>query len=391
MGQILKILAISGIRSEYDILYPILEEIRLAGHELLLVISGAHLSEEHNNTQEQILLDGFNIVDRIDSLLSTDRLVQRAKGVGMLIQGLAQTVERTNPDFILVVGDREESIASALVGNYMNKLVVHIGGGDPVFGNSDDPIRFAVSKLANLHCCAAQEHAQNLRNIGEEDFRIQWTGNAAYVNIDKTEKIQLEDLSKLLDLPISEGNYLVLIQHPLSSEVDESYKQMGITLHSLKEFYSKHGYQVVCIAPNSDPGSYLIRKLIKEYHSNPWFHSVQTLPRLHFVNLMRHAKVLVGNSSMGIVEAPYYKLPVVNLGNRQKGRINAGNVEFVTQEKVSIVKALENACFDLSYRKHVRKLTNPYGDGSAARKILEAIENVDLDDSRWYVKRKLCP
>ena len=170
MGQILKILAISGIRSEYDILYPILEEIRLAGHELLLVISGTHLSEEHNNTQEQILLDGFNIVDRIDSLLSTDRLVQRAKGVGMLIQGLAQTVERTNPDFILVVGDREESIASALVGNYMDKLVVHIGGGDPVFGNSDDPIRFAVSKLAHLHCCAAQEHAQNLRNIGEEDF-----------------------------------------------------------------------------------------------------------------------------------------------------------------------------------------------------------------------------
>jgi GDP/UDP-N,N'-diacetylbacillosamine 2-epimerase (hydrolysing) len=106
---------------------------------------------------------------------------------------------------------------------------------------------------------------------------------------------------------------------------------------------------------------------------------------------MRHAKVLVGNSSMGIVEAPYYKLPVVNLGNRQKGRINAGNVEFVTQEKGSIVKALEKACFDLSYRKHVRKLTNPYGDGSAARKILEAIESVDLDDSRWYVKRKLCP
>ena len=123
MGQILKILAISGIRSEYDILYPILEEIRIAGHELLLVISGAHLSEEHNNTQEQILLDGFNIVDRIDSLLSTDRLVQRAKGVGMLIQGLAQTVE-SGRDW--VVGGC--ALARASVDSAWLRILVRLSG-----------------------------------------------------------------------------------------------------------------------------------------------------------------------------------------------------------------------------------------------------------------------
>ena len=197
-----KIIVVTGIRSEYDILYPVLDELRSAGHNLKIAITGAHLSEQHGNTQDRIVQDGFSIVDRIDTLLATDRFVQRSKGVGMLIQGLTQTVERENPDFLLVVGDREESIATAIVGNYTDTLVAHIGGGDPVYGNADDPIRFAVSKLAHLHCCNAQEYAQNLRNIGEEEFRIHYTGNPAYVNIDQTEQIPLAKLSHSLELPI---------------------------------------------------------------------------------------------------------------------------------------------------------------------------------------------
>ncbi|NQU88814.1 MAG: UDP-N-acetylglucosamine 2-epimerase, partial [Mariniphaga sp.] len=143
----MKILVSTGIRSDYDILYPVLSELKKAYHELVIVVSGAHLSNQHNNTYQRIIEDGFKIADKVDTLLSTDRAIQRSKGTGLLIQGLTQTVERTDPDFLLVLGDREESIATAIVGNYMEKLVVHIGGGDPVYGNADDPVRFAVSKL----------------------------------------------------------------------------------------------------------------------------------------------------------------------------------------------------------------------------------------------------
>ena len=147
----LKILVSTGIKSDYDILYPVLTELKKSSHELIIVVSGAHLSDQHNNTYQRIIKDGFKINDKVDTLLSTDRAVQRSKGTGLLIQGLTQTVERTDPDFLLVLGDREESIATAIVGNYMEKLVVHIGGGDPVYGNADDPMRFAVSKLSLIH------------------------------------------------------------------------------------------------------------------------------------------------------------------------------------------------------------------------------------------------
>ena len=202
----MRLLCVTGIRSDYDILYPVLSELKKANHELIIVVSGAHLSDQHNNTYKRIIEDGFQIADKVDTLLSTDRAVQRSKGTGLLIQGLTQTVERTDPDFLLVLGDREESIATAIVGNYMEKLVVHIGGGDPVYGNADDPMRFAVSKLAHIHCCTAQAYAENLLKIGEENFRIFFTGNPAYANIDFVPMIEKVELMNQLE--IESENYI---------------------------------------------------------------------------------------------------------------------------------------------------------------------------------------
>ena len=384
----LKILVLTGIKSDYDILYPSIKELLNRNHQVLIVVSGAHLSDYHNNTYKRIEKDGFQIIDKIDSLLSTDRAVQRSKGTGLLIQGLTQTVERTDPDFLLVLGDREESIATAVVGNYMEKLVVHIGGGDPVYGNADDPIRFAVSKLAHIHCCAAKTHADNLLKIGEEDFRIFLTGNPAYDNIDSEAEITKKEL--MIQLGISSENYIVLIKHPLSSEVGEAAKQIEAVLKSMENFCNKYNFQVVSIPANSDPGSYEMKLVIEKYSEANWLIRADTLPRLQFVNLMRNAKALVGNSSMGILEAPHYKLPVVNIGNRQKGRLNAGNVEFVDYKPNKIIKAMEKACFDQNYRELILSLINPYGDGTASQKIREALESVDINDKKWYVKQKLC-
>ena len=384
----LKILVSTGIKSDYDILYPVLTELKKSNHELIIVASGAHLSDQHNNTYQRIIKDGFKINDKVDTLLSTDRAVQRSKGTGLLLQGLTQTVERTNPDFLLVLGDREESIATAIVGNYMEKLVVHIGGGDPVYGNADDPMRFAVSKLAHIHCCTAQPYAENLQKIGEENFRIFFTGNPAYANIDFVSEIEKGELKN--QFGITSENYVVLIKHPLSSEVDDAGVQMETTLKSLEHFCQKNKFQVVNIPPNSDPGSYEMKMVLEKYSNADWLIKAETLPRLQFVNLMRNASALVGNSSMGILEAPHYKLPVVNIGNRQQGRLNAGNVVFVPYEIDAIAGALEKAVLNEKYREKIKNLENPYGDSSAPQKVRAAIESVDLNNSKWYVKQKLC-
>tara|TARA_Y100001935_G_C17261494_1_gene486688 strand:+ start:193 stop:1347 length:1155 start_codon:yes stop_codon:yes gene_type:complete len=384
----MRVLCVTGIKSDYDILYPVLSELKKSNHEIIVVASGAHLSDQHNNTYQRIIEDGFKINDKVDTLLSTDRNVQRSKGTGLLIQGLTQTVERTNPDFLLVVGDREESIATAIVGNYMEKLIVHIGGGDPVYGNADDPMRFAVSKLAHIHCCTAKPYMKNLQKIGEEDFRIFYTGNPAFANIDFVSMIKKPDLMN--QLGITSENYIVMIKHPLSSEVESSRRQVEITLKSLEKFCAKHNYQVICIPPNSDPGSYEMKNVVKNYSDKNWLMISDTLPRSQFINLMRHARVLVGNSSMGILEAPHYKLPVVNIGNRQQGRLNAGNVKFVSYNKNEIIKAVEKASLDNKYRLKIKKLKNPYGDSSAPQKVIKAIESVDINDRKWYIKEKVC-
>jgi len=384
-----KVLAITGIRSEYDILYPVIKCLRDAGFEVKLVVSGAHLSPWHRETVRKIEEDGFEIADKIDTLFMTNRTTQRVKGVGILTYALSQTVEREKPNFLLVVGDREESIATALVGNYMDILTAHIRGGDPVYGNADDPIRFAVSKLAHIHLVTAKEYAENLRKIGEEEFRIFWVGNPVYTSISWVKKKSLTEISEFLKFDIKDERFGVFLKHPLSYEKEEAYFQMKTSLKAVKTFAKRYNFKFVGIYPNTDPGSYDILRAIEEEEDREHIKFFKTLPREIFVNLMRQAKVLVGNSSMGILEAPFYKLPVVNIGKRQMGRLNAGNVEFVDYNQNAIIKAIEKAIFDEGYREYVRNLNNPYGDEKNAYRIVAVLKEIDVSDKKWYVKKKL--
>jgi GDP/UDP-N,N'-diacetylbacillosamine 2-epimerase (hydrolysing) len=386
------ILAITGIRSEYDLLFPVIDYLRKTNEfKIKLVVSGAHLSDWHGNTLSRIEEDGFEIADKIDSLLMTNRETQRVKGIGLLTYALSQTVERVKPDFLFVVGDREESIATALVGNYMNIITAHLGGGDPVWGNADDPVRMAVSKLAHVHFTTTQEYADNLiTHLHEDPFRVLFTGNPALTNIRDTPIISLRELSEYLDFDITDGKYVVLVKHPLSSEKSSASEQMRISLESLEMFALEHDYKVVASYPNTDPGAYDILDIIKNYENKSFIKFNKTLPRLQFINLLRNARALVGNSSMGILEAPFYKLPVVNIGRRQQGRLNAGNVEFVGYRHKVIIGLLEKACFNQAYRQQISELRSPYGDGNAPELIYNYLEKVMPRDKQYLIKSNLC-
>lgn len=381
-----KILAVTGIRSDYDIMFPVLKELKNNNYEVNLVITGAHLSDWHGDSLQRVEQDGFKVVDKIDYLLSTNRLTQRSKGVGLLISGLTQTVEREKPDFLLFLGDREEALATSVVGNYMNILTIHLAAGDSVWGNADDPIRHSASRLSHILVAFAENYAQNLIKQKEEPFRILCSGNPSYVNIANEPEISLKEISSAINFDVENNPYIIMIKHPLSSEYESAYSQMKCALAGVGKFAEENNVKVINIYPNTDPGAYDILRAINECkNENILFY--KTLPRNIFINLVRRALCLTGNSSMGIVEAPFYKLPVVNIGHRQRGRLNAGNVEFVDYDIDKISVALKKACFDEDYRKHVRALLNPYGDETAAKKIVEFIDKVDLADRKWYVKK----
>ncbi len=385
-----KILAITGIRSEYFILQPVLFALRQAGgFDVKLVVSGAHLSDWHGKTIDVISADGFEIAEKIDTLFMTNRKTQRVKGVGILTYALSQTIERESPDFLLVVGDREESIATALVGNYMDVLTAHIAGGETVVGNADDPIRFAVSKLAHIHFTTAQAYSENLKKLGEEEFRVFTVGNPALDTIRMTNEMAWEEVKKGLNWHIEKNKYIVFIKHPLSSEKESAYEQMKTALICAKKFAEQNGLKVIGIYPNTDPGAYDILLAIEEIEDGNTVKFFKTLPHNIFVNILRNALALVGNSSMGILEAPFYKLPVVNIGRRQKGRLNAGNVEFTDYKEEEILTAMRRACFDASYRDKIERIENPFGDGFTGEKIARILKDIDPTDKRWLVKQKL--
>lgn len=386
-----KILAITGIRSEYDILFSVIDKLsKDKAFEVKVVACGAHLSSWHGYSLRIIENDGFKIADKIDYLTMTDRKAQRAEGTGILLSGLTKTVERENPIFLLVVGDREESIATAIIGNYLNVLVAHIGGGDPVHGHADDPIRFAVSKLSHIHFVLAKQHKKILESIGEEKFRIFNVGNPRLDTIRSIPVLTKRKISEFLKFDITKKPYLVFIKHPLSSEKENTYSQMKASLSAIEEFCAENSLNAIGIYPNTDPGSIDIVKAVDEFKDSEHIKFFKMLPRDIFVNLIRNARALAGNSSMGFLEAPFYKLPAVNIGKRQKGRLNPGNVEFCSYQKKDIKNKLFKACFDLKYRAKVKQLKNIYGDGKSADRITKILKSINLNNKKWYNKEKLC-
>ena len=349
---------------------------RHEGLEIELAVTGAHLADAYGFTIAQVKADGFKIADQIESLLNGDRDASRVKGLAIQLQGLVQTVDHLRPDFLLVLGDREEAMTTALAGAYMNIPVAHIAGGDRVVGNVDDQVRHAVTKLVHLHFATNADSAERIRRLGEQDFRIFNVGNPGLDRLLDVPQLSRAELSERLGFDLgSDEPVLLVIQHVLSTEIDDAYRQMRCTLEAIREL----GLKTILSYPNTDAGGQQMIRAIQEFSSLPFLYTAKNIPRLEFVNIMRQAGCMLGNSSAGILEAPLLKLPVVNVGNRQHGRLHAENVQFVAHEPKAIVAAVRRAVFDPAYRAQVAVCHNPYGDGHASPRIAETLATIPLD------------
>jgi len=381
MGSVLKkrlVLGVTGIRSEYDIMSSVYKAIdEHEKLELQVLVTGAHLSDTYGSTVKEIRSDGFEIADEVESLINGDQDTSRVKGLAIQLQGMVQSVVRIQPDILLVLGDREESITTALLGAYLNIPVAHIGGGDRVIGNVDDQVRHAVTKLAHIHFPTNEESKARILGLGEQEFRVFNVGNPGLDRLLLIPELDDVSLSERIGFQVSSDEPLIMvIQHVISTEIDHAYEQMRTTLEAVQEL----GVNTVIIYPNSDAGGQQIIQAISEYESLQHIHTAKNIPRLEFVNLMRRASCLLGNSSAGILEAPLLKLPVVNVGNRQKGRLHAENVSFVPHDQAEIVKAVQRALFDQSYRAKVGECQNPYGDGNSSNRIAELLASITIDE-----------
>lgn len=372
------VLGVTGIRSEYDIMSSVFKAIEEHPQLALeLIVTGAHLADSYGYTIKDIRNDGFKIADEIESLVNGDMLSSRVKGLAIQLQGMVQTVVRVKPDFLLVLGDREEAMSTALIGVYMNIPVAHIAGGDRVIGNVDDQVRHAVTKLAHIHFVTNQESYERVISMGEQPFRVFNTGNPGLDRLVKVKELSYEQLSERLGFELKKGEpFILLIQHVISTEVEQAYFQMKETLEVVKEL----GIKTIISYPNSDAGGQQMIKAISEYSHLHNLYVAKNIPRLEFVNIMRKASCMLGNSSAGIMEAPLLRLPVVNVGNRQKGRLHAENVQFVPHDKNAICMAIKKAIYDKEYRARVAKCFNPYGDGKSSEKIANILASIPINE-----------
>ncbi len=361
-------------RADYSSLLPILREINNAPDlRLQLFVGGMHLAHEYGFTVRQIDSDGFDITDRIDMQVDSGSQESVARSMGLGVIGFGGSFARHRPDILLMVGDRFELLSAACAALPLGIPVAHISGGDITEGAIDNQVRHAITKLSHVHFVAMEAHAERVVQMGEEPSRVVVTGDPALDLIRQMEFLKRSDLSRQLGLELQSPVVLVSI-HPTTLGSTSVTNEVESILGPLSRIQGT----LILTYPNSDYQSDLIIDRIREFvASHPQAGLYANLGQVKYYSLLAQADLMVGNSSSGIWEAPSFRLPVVNVGDRQRGRLRAGNVIDVRLDADSIYSGIQRG-LDPSFRASLEDLQNPYGDGEASPRILSTLQRLEL-------------
>lgn len=369
-----KICVITGTRANYGRLKTVMDSI-INHHnlELKLIVTGMHLVKEFGYTVTEIENDGYYIDAKVDMHLSNDTGAGMCKSLGIALLGMTQAIESIKPDIILILGDRDEDLAGAIIGAHMNIPVAHIHGGE-VTGTIDESIRHATTKFSHIHFAANEDSRQRLLRLGEIDkyiFNVGSPGLDAILNRDYYTK---EEIFNKFNLDASK-KLIIVAQHPVTTQREQAENQIKETMEAIKEL----GEQTILIYPNSDAGGREMISVINEYEQLSFLNTYRNINFEDYLNLLKYADVMVGNSSSGIMEAPSYKLPVINLGTRQNGRQQANNILNVKHDKEIIKKSIQKALYDSKFIENVNKCENPYGDGKTGKRIANILSKIEIN------------
>ncbi|XP_053713476.1 bifunctional UDP-N-acetylglucosamine 2-epimerase/N-acetylmannosamine kinase-like isoform X1 [Synchiropus splendidus] len=364
-------------RADYSKLAPIMIGIKAHPDEfdLEVVVLGSHLIDDYGNTYRIIEQDSFDISSKLHTIVRGEDESAMVESVGLALVKLPDVLNRLKPDILIIHGDRFDALALATAAALMNIRILHVEGGE-VSGTIDDSIRHAITKLAHYHACCTRRAEQHLIAMCEDHNRILLSGCPSYDKLlGKQRDDYLDIIRKWLGDKAQEGNYIVALQHPVTTDIQHSIKIYGLMLDALISFNKR----TLILFPNIDAGSKemvrVMRKKGIEQHPN--FRAVKHIPFEEFITLVSHAGCMIGNSSCGVREAGAFGTPVVNLGTRQTGRETGENVLHVrdadTQNKVFHALQLQ---FGKRY-----PCSKIYGDGNAVPRILKFLQNINMDEA----------
>ncbi|MFG6428238.1 MAG: UDP-N-acetylglucosamine 2-epimerase (hydrolyzing) [Muribaculaceae bacterium] len=368
-----KICFITGTRADYGIMVPLMRAVKESDDAQLQVIAtNMHLSQEYGMTVNEIIADGFDVDARIDSLLSGDSPAATVKSMGLTQIGMADAFERLRPDLAVILGDRYEMLAAASAALIFRIPVAHLYGGETTEGAYDDCIRHAITKLSSLHFTSTELYARRIIQMGEEPDRVFHVGSLGAQSIREEKGLPLQELEKAIDFRLGE-KYVVATFHPVTTQPGEEERQTSALLSSLNKIIAK-GWRVLFTMPNSDTGGRTVATMIRQWaQSRPEsVKAVASLGRLKYYSALRHAAAAVGNSSSGLIEAPSFGIPTLNIGDRQKGRAQGDSVINCGVTEEEITTGLERVLSD-TFREQARHCGNPYEKPDTLQSILQPL------------------
>ena len=367
-----RICVVTGSRADYGLLYWLIKGIQNDTElKLQVIATGMHLSPEFGLTYKFIEADGFTIDDKVEILLSSDTQIGVAKSIGLGVASLAEALERLAPNMVVVLGDRFEIFAAAQAAMVLQIPLVHLAGGDNGLGTYDNIVRHCITKMASLHFVTHEDAHRRVIQLGELPDRVFCFGATSVENIIRTPLLPKDVLARELGITFEEVIFLVTF-HPLTMDESSAEVQLQALLNALDDFLHEKNCSVIFTKSNADNGGRVLNHKLEEYvKRNPNCHLFDSLGQTRYLSMMKHAEVVIGNSSSGIYEAPYLQTPTVDIGSRQRGRAAPTSVIRCEADETSIREAILAA---IAFEFH--DVAMIYGDGNTSNRILEKIKEL---------------
>jgi len=378
-----KVCVVTGTRAEYGLFYPILKKIKSSDAlELQLIATTMHLSSEFGLTYQQIENDGFVIDDMIENLLSSDSKTSVVKSTGLATILLSDSFKRLQPDIVLLLGDRYETLAAATAAMLMNIPIAHIHGGETTEGAVDEQIRHAITKMSNLHFASTEEYRQRIIQMGEDPSVVFNSGAPGIDNIVGLKPISKKDLELDLDWRFGLASAL-FTYHPVTLHASDLKRD----LDKMFDAVTASGLNVLFTYANADDAGRCINQAVEAFCSAQpeRYKVVKSLGQIRYLSAMKYVDVLIGNTSSGIIEAASFKKPVVNIGRRQKGRLQSGNV---VDCEIDMLEESIRGALSPEFARKCEAVENIYGAGHAAENIVKEIETCGLSVKKSFVDYK---
>jgi len=371
-----KICVITGTRAEYGLLRWVMQGIKDDPElELQIIATGMHLSPEFGLTYREIEQDGFHIDRKIEMLTSSDTSIGIAKSMGLGLIGFADAVSELQPDLIVVLGDRFEifsAVAAALVARIP---VAHLHGGENTEGAFDEALRHSITKMSHLHFVAAQEYRRRVIQLGEQPEHVFLVGGLGIDSIRRLPLLGRAELQTSLGFSLGRKNLLITF-HPVTLETATAEAQMAELLAALSELGDT---QLIFTLPNADTDGRAMIKMVEQFVArHPNARAYASLGQLRYLSCISHVDGVVGNSSSGLTEVPSFRKGTINIGDRQRGRLQAASIINCKPTRQSIDAALGRLYSD-EFQLSLRQVNNPYGEGGASEKVVETIKHYPLE------------